>query len=167
MPKVEVKKVIRVPTEKAVEYFGDADTYFKVHSGKGASYEIISKDGNEVVVSEKRVIGRRQVQSTHKTVYRLPQRIESKIIAGDGEGSTQTITFDSVSEGTRVTYVSDLEFGGGVGRVLRKLGKKMLKKLLKDTAEEEAERDRKYLEGEEDYEGKDEGEEADEGEEED
>jgi hypothetical protein len=45
------------------------------------------------------------------------------------------------------------------------LGKKMIKKLMKDTAEEEAEKDRKYLEGEKDYEG--EGEEADEGEEED
>lgn len=165
MPKVEVKKVIRVPKEKAVEYFGDADTYFKVHSGKGASYEIVSRDGNEIVVSEKRLIGHRQVQSTHRTVYHLPQRIDSKVVSGDGEGSTQTITFESVPEGTRVTYVSDLEFGKGAGRVLRKLGKKMMKKLMKGTAEEEAERDRKYLEGEEYQEG--EGEEADEGEEED
>lgn len=164
MPKVEVKKVIRVPKEKAVEYFGDADTYFRVHSGKGASYEVISKDGNEVIVCEKRLMGRRQVQSTHKTTYRLPQSIDSRIVAGDGEGSTQRIIFDSVPEGTRVTYVSDLEFGGGVGRVLRKVGKKMIKKLMKDAAEEEAEKDRKYLEGE-DYEG--ESEEADEGEEED
>jgi hypothetical protein len=103
MPKVEVKKVIRVPIEKAVDYFGDAETYFKVHSSKGAFYEIISRDGNEVVVGEKRQMARRQVQSTHKTVYRLPQRIDSKIVAGDGEGSTQTITLDSVPEGTRVT----------------------------------------------------------------
>jgi carbon monoxide dehydrogenase subunit G len=168
MPKVEVKKVIRVPRERAVEYFGDTETYFKVHSGKGASYEMISRDGQEVVVVEKRKLARHEIQSTHKIVFRLPQRIDSKIIAGDGEGSTQRITFESVPEGTRVVYVSDLELGGGVGRALRKLGKKLIKKLMKDTAEEEAEKDRKYLEGDKGDEGyEDEGEEADEGEEED
>lgn len=165
MPKVEVKKVIRVPRERAVEYFGDTETYFKVHSGKGTSYEIISKDGQEAVVGEKRKMAGREVQSTHRIAFSLPQRIDSKIIAGDGEGSTLVITFESVPEGTKVTYVSDLELGGGVGRALRKLGKKLIKKLMKDTAEEEAEKDRKYLEGEKYYEG--EGEEADEGEEED
>ena len=165
MPKVEVRKVIRVPREKAVEYFGDTATYFKIHTSKDQSYEIISKDGQEVIVGEKRKIAGREVKSTHKIVFRLPQRIDSRIIAGDGEGSSQTVTFEAVPEGTKVTYVSDLELGGGVGRLLRKLGKRLLKKLMKDTAEEEAEKDRKYLEGEKEQEGG--GEEADEGEEED
>lgn len=165
MPKVEVKKVIRVPIERAAEYFGDTETYYKVHTAKDQSYEIISRDGQEAVVGEKRKIAGREIQSTHRIVFRLPHRIDSKIVAGDGEGSTLVITFESVPEGTKVTYITDLELGGGVGRALRKLGKKLLKKMMKDTAEEEAEKDRKYLEGEKDYEG--EGEEADEGEEKD
>jgi len=60
------------------------------------------------------------------------------------------VTFESVPEGTRVTYVTDfkMHFGGMAGKALGLVSGKMMKKMTKETMEEAAEVDRKHLEGE-------------------
>ena len=150
MPKVELQKVIRVPIEKALEYFGNHELYNSVHTRSDTSYTIVSRRDNEVLVNVKQEIGGRTLNFTNKTIYRLPHSIESETLSGIAKGSWQRNTFESVPEGTRVTYTSDfkLEFGGMAGKALRLVSGKMMKKMAKESMEETAEVDRKQLEGE-------------------
>jgi len=150
MAKVELQKIIKVPREKAVEYFGNHELYNSVHTRSDTSYTIVSRRDNEVLVNVKQEIGGRTLNFTNKTVYRLPHSIESETLSGAAKGSWQRITFESVPEGTRVTYTTDfkLEFGGMAGKALRLVSGKMMKKMTKESMEEVAEVDRKQLEGE-------------------
>ena len=150
MPKVELQKVIRVPIEKALEYFGNHELYNSVHTRSDTSYTMVSRRDNEVLVNVKQEIGGRTLNFTNKTIYRLPHSIESETLSGIAKGSWQRNTFESVPEGTRVTYTSDfkLEFGGMAGKALRLVSGKMMKKMAKESMEETAEVDRKQLEGE-------------------
>ncbi len=150
MAKVELQKVIRVPIEKAVEYFGNHELYNSTHAGKDMSFTVVSRRNNEVLVNVKQEIGGRTLNFTNKTVYRLPHRIETETLSGIAKGSWHRLTFESVPEGTKVTYTSDvkLEFGGMAGKALRMVSGKMMKKMTKESMEEMAEVDRKQLEGE-------------------
>ena len=150
MAKVELQKIIKVPIEKALEYFGNHELYNSVHTRSDTSYTIVSRRDNEVLVNVKQETGGRTLNFTNKTIYRLPHSIESETLSGIAKGSWQRITFESVPEGTRVTYTSDfkLEFGGMAGKALRLVSGKMMKKMAKKSMEEAAEVDRKQLEGE-------------------
>jgi len=110
----------------------------------------VSRRDNEVLVDVKQQVGGRTVTFTNKTVYRLPHSIESETLSGIAKGSRQKVIFESVPEGTKVTYTTDfkMEFGGMAGKALRMVSGKMMKKMTKETMEEAAEVDRKYLEGE-------------------
>ena len=150
MAKVELQKIIKVPIEKVVEFFGNHELYNSVHTRSDTTYTIVSRRDNEVLVDVKQETGGRTLNFTNKTVYRLPHSIESETLSGVAKGSWQRITFESVPEGTRVTYTSDfkLEFGGMAGKALRLVSGKMMKKMAKESMEEAAEVDRKRLEGE-------------------
>jgi hypothetical protein len=150
MAKVELQKLIKVPIEKALEYFGNHELYNSVHTRSDTSYTIVSRRDNEVLVNVKQETGGRTLNFTNKTIYRLPHSIESETLSGIAKGSWQRNTFESVPEGTRVTYTSDfkLEFGGMAGKALRLVSGKMMKKMAKESMEETAEVDRKQLEGE-------------------
>lgn len=150
MAKVELQKIIKVPIEKAVEFFGNHELYNSVHTRSDTTYTIVSRRDNEVLVDVRQEIGGRTLSFTNKTVYRLPHRIETETLSGIAKGSWQRITFESVPEGTRVTYTTDfkLEFGGMAGKALRLVSGKMMKKMTKESLEEVAEVDRKQLEGE-------------------
>jgi len=150
MAKVELQKIIKVPIEKAVEFFGNHELYNSVHTRSDTTYTIVSRRDNEVLVDVKQETGGRTLNFTNKTVYRLPHSIESETLSGVAKGSWQRITFESVPEGTRVTYVTDfkLEFGGMAGKALRMVSGKMMKRMAKESMEEVAEVDRKQLEGE-------------------
>ena len=150
MPKVELQKTFRVPLDKALEYFGNHELYNSVHTGSDTSYTIVSRRGNEVLVDVKQDFKGQTLSFTNKTVYRLPHHIETETLSGMAKGSRQKIAFESVSEGTRVTYTTDfnLNLGGMAGRAFRLMSGKMMKKMAKETMEEAAEVDRKHLEGE-------------------
>ncbi len=92
----------------------------------------------------------RLITFTNRTVYRLPHSIELETLSGPAKGSRQKVTFESVPEGTRVTYASDfrLVFGGAAGKALRMVSGKMMKKMMAESMEEAAEIDRRHLEGE-------------------
>src|SRR4030042_341029 len=135
MAKVQLRKTIRAPIEKVVEYFGNPELYFSVHSSDDASFKIVSNRENEIVVEEERDAGRRRLKTTHKTVLHLPHRIDSEIVAGIGKGSKSTTTFEAVPEGTRVTYTTDVKVGGMAGKVLGQVGKPWLKKMMEDEME--------------------------------
>ena len=98
MAKVQLRKTIRAPIEKVVEYFGNPELYFRVHSSDDASFKIVSSRENEILVEEERDAGRRRLKTTHKTVLHLPHRIDSEVVSGPGQGSKSTTTFESVSE---------------------------------------------------------------------
>ena len=146
MAKVQLRKTIRAPIEKVVEYFGNPELYFSMHSSDDASFKIVSSRENEILVEEERDAGRRRLKTTHKTVLHLPHRIDSEVVSGPGQGSKSTTTFESVPEGTKVTYTMDIKFGGMAGKVLGQLGKKWIKKMMEDEMEAAAEKNRKYLE---------------------
>lgn len=150
MPKMELQKTFHVPLDKALEFFGNHELYNSCHARSDATCTIVSRRDNEVLVDVKQGIGERTISFTNKTVYRLPHSIELETLSGPAKGSRQRITFESVPEGTRVTYASDfkLEFGGAAGKALRMVSGKMMKKMMKDSMEEAAEVDRKHLEGE-------------------
>jgi hypothetical protein len=146
MAKVQLRKTIRAPIEKVVEYFGNPELYFGVHSSPDVSYRVISSHENEILVEDERDAGRRRLKTTHKIVLHLPHRVDSEIVAGLGKGSKSTTAFEAVSEGTKVTYTTDIKFGGMAGKVLGQLGKPLLKKMMEDEMEAAAEKTRKYLE---------------------
>lgn len=150
MPKAELQKTFRVQLDKALEYFGDHELYSNVHARSDTSFTIVSRRDNEIVVDVKQRVGGRTVSFTSKTVYRLPHSIESETLSGIAKGSRQKVAFESVPEGTRVTYTTDFKLGGGgmAGRALGMVSGKMMKKMTKETMEEVAEVDRKHLEGE-------------------
>jgi hypothetical protein len=150
MPKVELQKTFHVSLDKALEFFGNHELYNSVHTRSDTTYTIVSRRDNEVLVDAKQETGGRTLNFTNKTVYRLPHSIESETLSGVVKGSRQKIAFESVPEGTRVTYVTDfkLEFGGMAGKALRMVSGKMMKRMAKESMEEAAEVDRKQLEGE-------------------
>ena len=150
MPKVELQKTFHVSLDKALEFFGNHELYNSVHTRSDTSYTIVSRRDNEILVDVKQEVGGRTINFTNKTVYRLPHSIESETLSGVAKGSRQRIAFESVPEGTRVTYTTDfkLEFGGMAGTALRLVSGKMMKKMAKESMEEAAEVDRKRLEGE-------------------
>ncbi len=150
MPKGELEKTFRVPMDKALEYFGNHELYNSMHTRSDTTYTIVSRRDNEVLVDVKQDLKGQTLNFANKTVYRLPESIESETLSGMAKGSRQKITFASVPEGTKVTYTTDfkLEFGGMAGKALRMVSGKMMKKMIKESMQEAAEVDRKYLEGE-------------------
>ena len=143
MAKIKLQSTIRSPLEKVVGYFSNPELYFGVHSSNEVSYKIVSSRENEILVEEERNAGSRRLKTTSRMVLHLPHRIESEVVAGAGEGSKSTTTFEAVKEGTKVTWTMDMKLGGMAGKVLGRIGKKWMKKSM----EEELEKDRKYLEG--------------------
>lgn len=150
MPKVELQRTYHVPLDKALEYFGNHELYNSQHARSDTTSTIVSRHDNEVLVEVKQEVGAQTINFTNKTVYRLPHSIESETLSGIAKGSRQKVTFESVPEGTKVTYTTDfkMQFGGMAGKALRMVSGKMMKKMTKETMEEAAEVDRKYLEGE-------------------
>lgn len=149
MPKVQMKKTFHVPLERALEYFGDQDLYNSCHLRDDATCTTLGREGDEVLVEVNQDVNGRRITSTNRTVYRLPHSIETETLSGPARGSRQTITFEPVPEGTRVTYASDfkLDFGGTAGKALRLISGKMMKKMMMESLEKVAEVDRRRLEG--------------------
>jgi hypothetical protein len=110
----------------------------------------MSRSDNEILVDVKQDFKGQALTFANKTVYRLPQRIETETLSGLAKGSWQRITFESVPEGTKVTYVTDfkMQFGGMAGKAFRLMSGKMIKKMTKESMEGTAEIDQKHLEGE-------------------
>jgi hypothetical protein len=150
MPKVELQKTFRDPLEKALEYFGNHELYNSMHARSDTTCTIVSRRDNEVLVDVKQQVGGQTIGFTNKTVYRLPHSVEAETLSGIAKGSRQKMTFESVPEGTKVTYITDFKIGlgGMAGKALGMVSGKMMKKMTKETMEEVAEVDRKYLEGE-------------------
>ena len=150
MPKVEIQKTFRVPLDKALEYFGNHELYNSMHTRSDTTCTIVSRRDNEVLVNVKQEVGSRAIEYANKTVYRLPHSVEAETLSGIAKGSRQKITFESVPEGTKVTYITDFKMGigGMAGKALVMVSGKMMKKMTKETMEEVAEVDRKHLEGE-------------------
>jgi hypothetical protein len=150
MPKVELQRTFIVPLDKALEYFGNHELYNSVHARSDTTCTIVSRRDNEVLVEVKQVVGAQTISFTTKTVYRLPHSIETETLSGIAKGSRQKVTFESVPEGTKVTYITDfkMQLGGMVGKALGLVSGKMMKKMTRETMEEAAEVDRKHLEGE-------------------
>jgi hypothetical protein len=150
MPKVELQRTFIVPLNKALEYFGNHELYNSVHARSDTTCTIVSRRDNEVLVEVKQVVGAQTISFTTKTVYRLPHSIETETLSGIAKGSRQKVTFESVPEGTKVTYITDfkMQLGGMVGKALGLVSGKMMKKMTRETMEEAAEVDRKHLEGE-------------------
>jgi len=148
MAKVQMRKTIKAPIERVVAYFGDFDAYLSTQSGPDVSRRIISRKDNELLVEEERDAGRRRLKTTQRIRLHLPHRVESEILEGLAKGSKSTTSFEAVPEGTRVTYTTDVKFGGMMGKVLGQLGKPLLKKTMEEEMEAAAEKARKYLEGE-------------------
>ena len=150
MPKVEIQKTFRVPLDKALEYFGNHELYNSMHARSDTTCTIVSRRDNEVLVNVKQEVGSRAIEYANKTVYRLPHSVEAETLSGIAKGSRQKITFESVPEGTKVTYITDFKMGlgGMAGKALVMVSGKMMKKMTKETMEEVAEVDRKHLEGE-------------------
>src|SRR5512136_1780834 len=149
MPKVEIEKIIHVPVDKVLEYFGNHDLYTSMHARDDTTYTLVRRKDNEALVEIKQSVRGGEIKYTAKTVYHLPQRIETETLSGIGKGSRQKVAFQSVPEGTRVTYTSDVKFqsGGMAGKALSMASGKMINKLTKESLDEAAEVDRKYLEG--------------------
>jgi Polyketide cyclase / dehydrase and lipid transport len=149
MPKVELQKTFNVPLDKVLEYFGDHDRYNKQHARDNMTCTVISRKDNEVLTEVKQEISGQAVKFANKTVYRLPKSIETETLSGIAQGSRQKVTFESVPEGTRVTYSTDfkMHIAGVAGKALGLVSGKMIKKMTRETMEESAEVDRKYLEG--------------------
>jgi hypothetical protein len=112
MPKVELQKVIRVPIEKALEYFGNHELYNSVHTRSDTSYTIVSRRDNEVLVNVKQEIGGRTLNFTNKTIYRLPHSIESETLSGIAKGSWQRNTFEPESPTPVISSWSLAEWPG-------------------------------------------------------
>jgi hypothetical protein len=151
MPKVEIQKTFHVPLDKMLEYFGNHELYNSLHARSDTTFTIVSRRDNEIVVDVKQDAGGvRTIEYRNVTVYRLPHSIETETVSGVAKGSRQRVTFESVPEGAKVTYTSDLkmEFAGMAGKALRMVSGKMMKKMIKESMEETAEVDRKHLEGE-------------------
>jgi hypothetical protein len=150
MPKVELQRTFNVPLDKALEYFGNHELYNSQHVRSDTTCTMVSRRDNEVLVEVKQQVGGQTISFTTKTVYRLPQSIETETLSGIVKGSRQKVTFESVPEGTKVTYVTDIkmQIGGMAGKALGLVSGKMMKKMTRETMEEAAEVDRKHLEGE-------------------
>jgi carbon monoxide dehydrogenase subunit G len=148
MAKVQLRKTIKAPIEKVVEYYGNPELHRGTSADPGASYRVISRKENELVVEEERDAGQRRLKITQRIRLDLPHRVESEILDGLAKGSKSTTSFEAVPEGTRVTYTTDVKFGGMAGKILGRLGKPLLKKTMDEEMEAAAEKARKYLEGE-------------------
>jgi len=150
MPKVELQRTFNVPLDKVIEYFGDHELYHRQHARSDTTCTIANRRDNEVVVEVKQQVSGQTINFTTKTVYRLPQSIETETLSGIAKGSRQKVTFKSVSQGTEVTYVTDfkMNLGGAAGKAFGLVSGKMMKKMTRETMEEMAEVDRKHLEGE-------------------
>ncbi len=142
MVKVNLTKVIHVSREKVIEYFTNPDLYFKVHSKYYKSFNIVSHEDNIVIVDEEWEFGGRRLNFTHKITFNLPYYINMDIIKGNGVGSSETIAFEEVSNGTKVTYTINFKLGGITGRILGWFAGKQIKRMIEEMVEEDC----RYLE---------------------
>jgi len=150
MPKVELQRTFHVPLDKVLEYFGNHELYGSAHARSDTTCTIVGRKDNEFLVEVSQEVSGQKINYTTKTVYRLPHSIETETLSGIAKGSRQKVTFDSVPEGTKVTYVADIkmQIGGMAGKAFGLVSGKVIKKMTRETMEETAEVDRKHLEGE-------------------
>ena len=112
MPKVRVEKTIKADRAKVFSTVTDFENlpaklplYFK-------SMKIVRREGNSVVIEESVSMGRRDITQTAKHVLTPPEKHEVFIMDGDAKDSHIVETYQSTSDGTKITIDRDFKLAG-------------------------------------------------------
>ena len=112
MPKVRVEKTIKADRAKVFSTVTDFEnlpaklpSYFK-------SMKIVNREGNSVVIEESVRMGGRGITQTAKHVLTPPEKHEVFIMDGDAKDSQIVETYQSTSDGTKITIDGDFKLAG-------------------------------------------------------
>lgn len=135
--RVQVTRIVRAPRDRVLAYFTSPQAYAKAHAPNCLSNEILSSSGREVISQEEWQFGGRKVRFKHRIRLFIPDRLELEIIEGDGLGTFEKITFETVPEGTRIVYESDFRVRGLVGMLVSVIGRKQVRRMLELMADQD------------------------------
>ena len=119
MPKVEISRIIKAPREKVWEVVADPKSMLKWWPGS-SSVEILSRNQNTLTVRGTGTEAGREVTMTEKWILYSPEKIEIEILEGPVRGKTIQ-TYEEVPEGTKVTWSSDINFKGVLGKIFGRI----------------------------------------------
>jgi len=112
MPKVKVEKIIKAERGKVFSTITDFENLPSKLPEFFKSIKVVSKEGNTIVTEESAKMAGRDITQTTKHVLTPPERHEVFILDGDAKDSHIVETYESVSDGTKVTVDGDFNLAG-------------------------------------------------------
>lgn len=112
MPRVKVEKVIKAERTKIFNTVTDFEnlpsklpSYFK-------TMKVVRKEGDSTIIEESIRMAGRDITQTAKHVLKSPEKHEVFIMDGDAKDSHIVETYESISEGTKITVDGDFKLAG-------------------------------------------------------
>lgn len=112
MPKVKVERTIKANQEKIFKMVTDFENLPAKFPQFFKSVKIVSIDGNTMTTEDHSMLGGRDMHQTTRHILTPPKIDEVYILTGDAKDSHIVTTYESISEGTRVTVDGDFKLAG-------------------------------------------------------
>ena len=112
MPKINFEKIVKAERNKVFNIAANFEQFHKTLPEYFPSIRIHSTRGNIAVVEEHvRIAGLEMVMMT-KHVTHYPEVHEVFVIGGDAKGSHIIERYESIQEGTKITFDANLKLSG-------------------------------------------------------
>ena len=112
MPKVKVEKIIKADRNKVFNTITDFENLPRNLPEFFKSVKVLSKEGNTIVIEESARMAGRDIVQTTKHILTPPEKHEVFIMDGDAKYSLIAETYQSISEGTKITVDGDFNLAG-------------------------------------------------------
>ena len=112
MPKVKVEKIIKADRNKVFNTITDFENLPRNLPEFFKSVKVLSKEGNTIVIEESARMAGRDIVQTTKHILTPPEKHEVFIMDGDAKDSHIAETYQSISEGTKITVDGDFNLAG-------------------------------------------------------
>lgn len=112
MPKVKVEKIIKAERGKVFSTITDFENLPSKLPEFFKSVKVVSKDSDTIIIEESAKMAGRDITQKTKHILTPPERHEVFILDGDAKDSHVVETYESVSDGTKVTMDGDFNLAG-------------------------------------------------------
>ncbi len=127
--RVEIAQLVKAPREKVFEAWTDYEGHPR-WDPLFMRVAVTKREGNTVHLATQMKVMGRKVDGTEKHVLTPPEEDRSEA-AGESSAARSVWKFEPVPEGTRVTWTSEIELGGALGKLFGPFAKRRLQAMVR------------------------------------
>lgn len=134
MPKVKVEKIIKADRAKVFNIITDFENLPRILPEFFKSVKVVSKEENIIIIEESSKMAGRDITQKTKHILSPPEKHEVIILDGDAKDSHIIESYESISEGTKVSIDADFNLSGKL-KLVGFLAKKKIEKSINEVME--------------------------------